>query len=61
MPHRARGLCLNCYAAVHKRIKKWKKTTWKELERLGLALPPMPIVGRRRYQRFDPARVLGAA
>ena len=35
----ARGLCKRCLAAAAQQVHR-KKTSWVELERLGLALPP---------------------
>lgn len=37
---RCRGVCESCYFALRKAVKLGKVSGWRELERMGLALPP---------------------
>jgi len=57
----ARGLCYKCYAAANFQIKRGK-TTWAELERLGLALPAVYKMTDRVFSTaFKQAKAGGAS
>lgn len=45
-----RGLCAYCHGVASRLVHKKKKTTWEELERLGLANPPYRSLFERAFK-----------
>ena len=50
----ARGLCVDCYLAARYQIKSGK-TTWEQLESLGLVAPKRRVKRNAFYDAFDAA------